>query len=205
MKNAAFTFILLAAGAASSSATTASAQESARVVSSTPVTQQVGVPRQACATVTTGAPPQCSTQTIYENRTVGYKVVYEYAGKQYSVQLPQDPGPTLQLRVSVAPNPAPTSGPQPQAMPVTAVNDPAQYADPNAVMMVPGATTVVQAPAYVYYDNYPGYVGYYNSPYYGVWGPAIALGLYGGGWYGRGGGWYGRGGGWHGGGHHGRR
>ena len=103
--------------------------------------------------------------------------------------------------VSVAPNPAPTSGPQPLATPVTAVNDPTQYADPNAVMMVPGATTVVQAPAYVYYDNYPGYVGYYNSPYYGVWGPAIALGLYGG----YRGGWYGRGGGWHGGGHHGRR
>ena len=117
MNNAAFTLILLVAGAASGAATTASAQESARVVSSTPVTQQVGVPRQACATVTTGAPPQCSTQTIYENRTVGYKVVYEYAGKQYSVQLPQDPGPTLQLRVSVAPNPAPTGGPQPQAMP----------------------------------------------------------------------------------------
>lgn len=190
MKNATFTFILLAAGAVGSTATTAYAQESARVVSSTPVTQQVGVPRQACATTTTEAPQQCSTQTIYENRTVGYKVVYEYAGKQYSVQLPQDPGPTLQLRISVAPNPAATSGPQPQAMPVTAVNDPAQYADANAVML-PGAATVVQAPAYVYYDNYPGYVGYYNSPYYGVWGPTIALGLFGGyrgGWYGRGGG-----------------
>lgn len=196
MNNAAFTLILLVAGAASGAATTASAQESARVVSSTPVTQQVGVPRQACATVTTGAPPQCSTQTIYENRTVGYKVVYEYAGKQYSVQLPQDPGPTLQLRVSVAPNPAPTGGPQPQAMPVAAVNDPAQYADPNAVMMVPG-TAPPPGPAYVYYDAYPGYVGYYNTPYYGFWGPTIALGLYGG----YRGGWYGRGGGHH----HGRR
>lgn len=194
MNKAAFTLVLLATGAASFAATNAAAQESARVVSSTPVTQQVGVPRQACVTATSGAPPQCSTQTIYENRTVGYKVVYEYAGKQYSVQLPQDPGPTLQLRVSVAPNPAPTSGPQPQAMPVTAASDPAQYADPNAVMMVPGATPVA-GPAYVYYDAYPGYVGYYNSPYYGIWGPSIALGLYGGyrgGWYGRGGGHHGR-------------
>lgn len=198
MNKATFTFILLAAGAASSAATTASAQESARVVSSTPVTQQVGVPRQACAMSTNGAPPQCSTQTIYENRAVGYKVIYEYAGKQYSVQLPQDPGPTLQLRVSIAPNPALTSSPQPQAMPVAAVNDAAQYADPNAVMMVPGAAPS-SGPAYVYYDAYPGYVGYYNSPYYGVWGPTIALGFYGGGWYGRGGSWHGRGG------HHGRR
>ena len=199
MKTATFTFILLAAGAASSAATTVSAQESARVVSSIPVTQQVGVPRQACATSTNGAPPQCSTQTIYENRTVGYNVIYEYAGKQYSVQLPQDPGPTLALRVSIAPIPAPASGPQPQAMPVAVVNDTtALYADPNALMMVPGAAPA-PGPAYVYYDAYPGYVGYYNSPYYGVWGPTIALGFYGGGWYGRGGGWRGRSG------HHGRR
>ena len=42
----------------------------------------------------------CTTQTVYENRLSGYNVVYEYAGKQYSVQLPQDPGPTIQLQVT---------------------------------------------------------------------------------------------------------
>lgn len=64
----------------------AAAHEVARVLSSTPVTQQIGVPRQACTTAANAnAPPQCSTQTIYENRTVGYSVVYEYAGKQYTV------------------------------------------------------------------------------------------------------------------------
>ena len=44
----------------------------------------------------------CTTQTAYENRLVGYDVVYEYAGKQYRVQLPQDPGPTIPLTVSPA-------------------------------------------------------------------------------------------------------
>ena len=44
---------------------------------------------------------RCSNQTFYENRTVGYSVVYEYAGKQYSVQMPNDPGPTVALQVSV--------------------------------------------------------------------------------------------------------
>ena len=188
MNNAVFTSMLLAAGAASSATTTTFAQETARVVSSAPVTQQVEVPRQVCTTVATGAPPQCSTQTIYENRTVGYKVVYEYAGKQYSVQLPQDPGPTLQLRVSVVPNPDPTSARHSPAMSLAALNDPAQYDDSNAVMRVPGAGPST-GPAYVFYDAYPGYVGYYNSPYYGVWGPTIAPGLYGGyrgGWHGRG-------------------
>ena len=42
----------------------------------------------------------CSTQTFYENRTVAYNVVYEFAGKQYSVQTPNDPGPTIALQIS---------------------------------------------------------------------------------------------------------
>ncbi len=198
MKIASIAFILLAAGTACGAAATASAQESARVLSSMPVTQQVGVPRQACATTTTGAPPQCSTQTIYESRVVGYKVVYEYAGKQYTVQLPQDPGPTLQLRVSVDPvarNPAALAPPQTSA---TAAGEPALYADSNAVMMVQNTVAPVPYPSYVYYDAYPGYVGYYGSPYYGGWGPSISLGFFGG--Y-RGG----YRGGYNGGGHHGHR
>lgn len=49
----------------------------------------------------------CTTQTVYENRTAGYNVTYEYAGRQYQVQLPQDPGPTLRVQVTpVAPPPS---------------------------------------------------------------------------------------------------
>lgn len=133
------------------------AQDVGRVLSSTPIVQQVGDPRQACSTEqvevqrqSSGAgavlgaiagsaignasghggergaatvigaiggaivgnaiegQPQsqirdeqrCATQTYYENRTVAYNVVYEFAGKQYSVHMPQDPGPTIQLQVS---------------------------------------------------------------------------------------------------------
>lgn len=51
-----------------------------------------------------GTPPApsttCTTQSVYENRLIGYNVVYEYAGKQYNVQLPQDPGPTIPLQVT---------------------------------------------------------------------------------------------------------
>jgi uncharacterized protein YcfJ len=43
---------------------------------------------------------QCSTQLFTEQRTVGYSVVYEYAGRQYTVQMPSDPGPTVQLQVT---------------------------------------------------------------------------------------------------------
>lgn len=148
---------------------TSFAQEVGRVLSSTPVIQQVAVPRQVCSTeqvavtqpksgagavigaiaggaigsaATRGHGPgqaaatvlgavsgavlgdriegtgetqlqnvqRCTTQTFFENRTVAYNVVYTYAGKQYSVQMPQDPGPTLQLQVTpVGTAPAVTS------------------------------------------------------------------------------------------------
>ena len=42
----------------------------------------------------------CTTQNFFENRTVSYHVLYEYAGKQYSVQMPQDPGPTVRLQIT---------------------------------------------------------------------------------------------------------
>lgn len=64
---------------------------------------------------------RCSTQNFIENRTTGYQVVYEYAGKQYSVQMPQDPGPTIALQVAPvgqilpAPAPAPAPAPTPAA------------------------------------------------------------------------------------------
>jgi uncharacterized protein YcfJ len=42
----------------------------------------------------------CTTQNVYENRLVGYNVVYEFAGKQYTVQWPRDPGPTIKLQIT---------------------------------------------------------------------------------------------------------
>lgn len=43
---------------------------------------------------------QCSTQNLYENRTVAYTVVYEYAGRQYTTQMRQDPGRFVRLSVT---------------------------------------------------------------------------------------------------------
>ena len=44
----------------------------------------------------------CSTQNVFENRVSGYNVTYEFNGKQYTVQLPRDPGPTIKLNVTPA-------------------------------------------------------------------------------------------------------
>ena len=45
---------------------------------------------------------QCSTQQVQTPQTVGYNVVYEYAGRQYTTQTPQQPGRFI--RVDVAPS-----------------------------------------------------------------------------------------------------
>jgi uncharacterized protein YcfJ len=134
------------------------AQDIGQVLSSTPVVQQVAVPRQVCsneqvsfqgpnsgagaligaiaggalgnaaggqgagraaataigmvggavlgdrfegpASERTEVVQRCTVQNIYEQRTVGYQVVYEFGGRQYSVQMPSDPGPTIALQVS---------------------------------------------------------------------------------------------------------
>lgn len=153
------------AGLATLSGVQAQAEEIGKVISSTPIIQQVAVPRQVCTNdqvVTQGqksgagaamgaiaggavgnsmgqgsgraaatmlgifggailgdkieGPGQpevrhvqnCTQQMFYENRTSAYNVVYEFAGKQYTVQMPTDPGPTVRLQVTpVAPPPIP--------------------------------------------------------------------------------------------------
>lgn len=154
------------------------AQDMGRVLSSTPVVQQVAVPRQVCsneqisyqgpnsgagaligaiaggalgnATGGRGAGraaataigmvggavlgdrlegpapdrteivQRCGVQNFYENRTVGYNVVYEFGGRQYAVQMPNDPGPTIAVQVSPV-----GGGLAPQAPPVAVVVQPA--------------------------------------------------------------------------------
>jgi hypothetical protein len=71
----------------------ATLQEHAPVLSSTPVLQQVPVQRQACS-----SDGHCGLLTFHETRKVGYRVVYLYEGREYTVQLPQDPGPTITLQ-----------------------------------------------------------------------------------------------------------
>jgi uncharacterized protein YcfJ len=95
---------------------------------------------------------RCSTQTMYENRTVAYNVVYEYAGKQYETQLPHDPGPTLALQIG----------------PVGATSSEPRRSYPADIPVeAPPPPVVVTQPAYPVYSPpvyYPP--AYYPSPYY---------------------------------------
>ena len=81
----------------------------------------------------------CTTQTTLENRLVGYTVVYEYAGKTYTAQLPQDPGPTIALQIT------PTAA---------AVPAPATVVMPQTTTVVT-RPSVVYAPPPVYYSPWP--------------------------------------------------
>ena len=196
------------------SAGASQAQDVGRVISSTPVVQQVAVPRQVCSTSQVavqqpnsgagavmgaiaggavgnalgagagkaaataigvmggaivgdrieGAGPaqlqnvqNCSVQTTYENRAVAYNVVYEFGGKQYTVQMPQDPGPTIALQVAPLGAVTPGAVPSAQAQPV--------YVQP--------APVVVTAPAYPVYYPPPVQldlgIGYWGG-YRGGWG-----------------------------------
>lgn len=216
-----------AIGMLAAAGTVAAAEEVGRVISSTPVMQQVAVPRQVCnyqpmvvqqpnsgggavlGAIAGGAlgnqighgsgraaatllgviggaavgnniegqgsyvqnVQHCTTQTHYENRTVGYNVTYEYAGKQHAVQLPYDPGATIRLELtplaSTSPPPAEAS-PSSDRPPGTAVG---VIIGTPMVQPMMAAPTVVTYPSY--YPAYPAYPAYYARPYY----PPIGLSL----------------------------
>lgn len=204
-------FSLLASAAA-----LAHAQEQARVLSATPIVQQVGVPQQVCGneTVYTGprttgggavlgaiaggaagnavgggsgraaatalgviggallgnqiegnGRPQyqnvqrCGTETFYENRTVGYTVVYEYAGRQYTTQTQNDPGDYIQVHVQPVSNavrPDPYGQPSPYGQTYSTQPDP--YGQPQGIPVQPGVVTTpyaTQQPLYPAAQGYP--------------------------------------------------
>jgi len=111
---------------------------------------------------------RCSTQNFFENRAVAYNVVYEFAGKQYSVQLPNDPGPSILLQVAPAGGVAQSAAP---AYPVT---------QPQTVYVQP-AQVIVNEPYPVYYPR-----PYYDRPYYAPLAIGVGIGYWagGGGYYG---------------------
>jgi uncharacterized protein YcfJ len=186
------------------------AQEQGRVISTTPVIQQVAVPRQVCTNeqVTTqsqqksgagalvggiaggamgnavgngsgraaatmigivggailgnkieGGQPQsntqnvqrCTTQTFYENKPIAYNVVYEFNGKQYQVQLPQDPGPFVSLQVTPVGGAVAPVQPAPAPVIVRPVTQAPVYTTPvyTQPVVIESYTTYVPAPVYV--------------------------------------------------------
>jgi uncharacterized protein YcfJ len=62
--------------------------------------------------------PRCTTQNVYENRTVGYDVRYEYAGRQYQTRTVNDPGPSIRVQVvPLVDQPPPVAASMPAPLP----------------------------------------------------------------------------------------
>lgn len=199
------------------------AQEMGRVISSTPVISQTGVPRQVCTMQSVPVQSQrsgggavigaiaggamgnavgggegralatmiglvggaflgdriegqgstqnqnvqsCTTQTFYENRTTAYNVVYEYAGKQYSVQMPNDPGQFVRLQIT------PVGVNAPQAP--TPGN--ATYSQPDAGQAVISQQVITQPVIVAAVPATVVYPAYYARPYYPPVGVNLNLG-----------------------------
>ena len=116
---------------------------------------------------------RCTTQNYYENRAVAYNVVYEYGGRQYTVQMPNDPGPTLQLQVTPVGAEAPMAAAQNSTAYAQSGYSEQGYSQP--VYSQPANVVMVQ-PAYpVYSTGY--YPGYYAQPNYFPIGLAVGVGL----------------------------
>lgn len=129
------------------------------------------------------AVPNCVTETTYENRTVGYNVTYEFGGRQYTTQMPYDPGNTVRLQVS----PVGQSAPGP-AM-AGAVTAPVAVAA-TPVYVQPYAAYPAPVYAYPYPYPYPYSYSYpYPYPYYRPWPVGVSIGFVGhfgghrGGWH----------------------
>jgi len=216
------------------------AQEQARVLSSVPVLQQVGIPQQVCsddtvysgqrtsgagavigaliggvagnalghgshygrggyyhgsnrgATTAIGAVAgglignqvegvnggtpayqtvrRCNNETVYENRTVGYDVTYEYAGRRYTTRMDRDPGRWVPVSVqptgsyhSAGAQPSGTyvgpSGVYSSAPAGVTVTESITYESPQSTMPI-----VVDVNAGGPYPAYPGYPPYTPPP-----------------------------------------
>lgn len=203
----------------------AAAQERGRVLSATPIVQQVAYPRQVCSNETVysgqrntgggavlgaiaggaagnaigkghgraaataigviggavlgnhiegqGRPEyetvqRCGTETTYENRTVGYNVVYEYAGRQYTTRTQNDPGRWIPVNVQPA---GQTYSTQPDPYAAQGV-----YSQPGVVTSTYPVQPVYQAPpTYVTppvtvieygYDSGRPYYPHHRNPYW---------------------------------------
>jgi hypothetical protein len=87
----------------------------------------------------------CTTQQVFENRLMGYNVVYEFAGKQYNVQLPKDPGPTIKLQITpMSAAPLEVPGPEATVMAET----------PRTSIVTQQIYTAAPQPVYVQRPNY---------------------------------------------------
>lgn len=66
-----------------------------KVLEATPIYEPVAVPHEEC--VEYSSHTRCKTRTVYEDELVGYDVLYEYQGQQYSQRMAHNPGKRIPI------------------------------------------------------------------------------------------------------------
>ena len=105
---------------------------------------------------------RCQNVTSYENRVVGYDVMYDYAGQRYSTRTARDPG--TQIAVNVQPLEQSAAG---QPVPAYGGEAATSPTPPQTVYYEPVPRTVYYAPAPAVYFA-PPVIGF-GIGYYGGW------------------------------------
>ena len=107
---------------------------------------------QEQARVIASAPTLSPSNTLNSNGEVimvtMFNVVYEYAGKQYTVQMPYDPGPYVTLQITPtysASTPAPPLPPAPQVI----------YVQPQTQVLANPVYVLPYSPPYYYSHPLP--------------------------------------------------
>ena len=103
---------------------------------------------------------RCQTISSYENRTVGYDVIYDYAGQRYSARMARDPGRQLAVNVQPAEGgsaPAPADyGREGTPVPSNSAPQPAYYEPLQPVYYAPPPVYVTPVIGFGYYGGYRG-------------------------------------------------
>ena len=122
----------------------------------------------------TQAVRRCTTQNVYEDRTGAYSVVYEYAGRQYTTQMRQDPGRYVQVQVQASPEGE--EAPPRYAPPARTRSGAPLSSRPPPVYVERPEFSGYQGQPEPVYETYPQPARVYYEPAYPQFGTGLVLG-----------------------------
>lgn len=79
-----------------------SQQAYGKVLDAAPIYEEVAIPQQICTPY--GKQQRCENSTVYEEKLVGYDVLYEYNGQQHMQRMADHPGQRVQVQAEATRN-----------------------------------------------------------------------------------------------------
>ncbi|HEY4665316.1 MAG TPA: hypothetical protein VIG85_10065 [Comamonas sp.] len=72
------------------------------VLEATPIYEEVAIPQEECTEF--AKQKRCETSTTYEEKLVGYDVLYEYNGQQHAQRMAHKPGKRIPIQAATSPH-----------------------------------------------------------------------------------------------------